>query len=333
MAEPHTPDALSAPVMQGNASPDAPGTEIAASVGVPIEVVSSATGEGSPVPAQMDGGAVTRPASVSPRDDRMIGPAVGQLPYVYALGRVEPRFPSQAVEKEFVQVTGRSETAGLTDREALHAVLSNPQNRYLARLLAWVFTIEGLDTYLVVPRDPADLDLLIEAIRPVPRPSDIDVVIGVRGPIAPHEMAGGLMVPIVVFDQLYSFDIDALVTSIPRPEEISAKRFKPTAEELFSRVMQLADNAGATDEHRALNYLAVRYPAIYAKVAEAHERNAALSAVEVRRSRLSGARNIVDVIFTFTDRATDVTDSSFVRVDVTERFPFLITKLSPYYEH
>jgi len=67
----------------------------------------------------------------------------------------------------------------------------------------------------------------------------------------------------VVFDQLYSFDIDSLVSSMPRPQDVSAARFRPTAEELFSRVMQLADNAGATDEHRAVNYLAVRYPAIY----------------------------------------------------------------------
>ena len=36
--------------------------------------------------------------------------------YVYAIGRVEPRFPSLAVEKEFAQATGRSDTAGLTDR-------------------------------------------------------------------------------------------------------------------------------------------------------------------------------------------------------------------------
>jgi hypothetical protein len=271
-------------------------------------------------------------APVAPENE-LGSPAAGPTPYVYALGRVEPRFPSQAVEKEFAQVTGRSETAGLTDREALNAVLTDPQNRYLARLLAWVFTIEGLETYLLVPRDPADLGLLTEAVRPTPRSTDIDVVIGLRGPVAPYEMAGGLAVPVVVFDQLYSFDVDALVRSIPVPEEVSAKRFLPTAEELFSRVMRLADNAGATDEHRALNYLAVRYPAVYAKVADAHQRNAALSAVEVRRSRLSGARNIVDVIFSFTDRATDVTDSWFVRVDVTERFPFLVTKLSPYYDH
>ena len=43
--------------------------------------------------------------------------------------------------------------------------------------------------------------------------------------------------------------------------------------------MQIGDNAGHTDEHRALNYLAVRYPALYAAVAEAQARNLSLSAV------------------------------------------------------
>jgi hypothetical protein len=58
--------------------------------------------------------------------------------YVYALGRVEPRFPRLAVEKELAQATGYAETAGLTDRQALHAVLSQRQNRYLVRQLCWV---------------------------------------------------------------------------------------------------------------------------------------------------------------------------------------------------
>ena len=94
----------------------------------------------------------------------------------------------------------------------------------------------------------------------------------------------------------------------------------------------MADNAGATDEHRALNYLTVRYPAIYATAADAFGRNASLTAVEARPSRLSGVRKVVDVIFSYTDRATDVVEKSFVRVDVTEEFPFLVTKLSPYYD-
>jgi hypothetical protein len=192
--------------------------------------------------------------------------------------------------------------------------------------------IEGLETYILVPRDPGDLDLLVESLRPTPSPMDLDVVIGIRGPIAPPEMCNGLVVPIVAFDQIYSFDRDALIRAIPRPEKTSAEEFAPAAEELFDRIMQLADNAGATDEHRALNYLTVRYQAIYANAAAAFARNASLTSVFVNPSPLSGTRNVVDVIFAYTSRTTDVTEKFFVRVDVTEEFPFLVTKLSPYYD-
>ena len=119
-------------------------------------------------------------------------------------------------------------------------------------------------------------------------------------------MCNGLMVPIVVFDQIYSFDRDALIKAIPKPEKTSAKEFAPAAEELFDRIMQMTDNAGATDEHRALNYLAVRYPAIYAKAAEYFARNASLTGVYLLPSALSGTRNVLDVIFTYTNRSTDV---------------------------
>jgi hypothetical protein len=252
--------------------------------------------------------------------------------WVYAIGNIEARFPTVSVEKEFAQATGRDKTSGLTDRQALHTVLSKPENRYLVRQCCFIMTIEGLETYILTPRDSADFGLLVEAVRPNPSPADLDVVIGMKGPIAPPQMCNGLMVPIVVVDQIYSFDRDALIKSIPKPEKISAKEFAPAAEELFDRIMQLADNAGATDENRALNYCAVRYHAIYASAAEAFARNASLTAVDVQPSRLGGTRNVVDVIFTYTNRNTDVEEKSFVRVDVTDEFPFLVTKLSPYYD-
>ncbi len=252
--------------------------------------------------------------------------------YVYALGRIEPRFPSPAVEKELAQAAGRTEAAGKTDQQTFHAVLSKRENRYLMRELCWVLTIQGLETYLLQPRDPVDIDLLVEAIRSAPSPNDIDVVMGMRGPIAPPEMCNGLMIPIVAFDQIYSFDRDALIKAIPKPEKTTAAQFRPAAEELFNRIMQLTDNAGATDEHRALNYLVMRYPAIYAKAAEEFARNCSLTGVDVRPSPLSGTRNIVDVIFSYTNRNTDFTEKCFVRVDVTEEFPFLVTKMSPYFE-
>jgi hypothetical protein len=49
--------------------------------------------------------------------------------WVYAIGRIEPRFPNISIEKEFAQATGRQKPLG-TDSEALRAVLSKAENRY-----------------------------------------------------------------------------------------------------------------------------------------------------------------------------------------------------------
>ena len=256
--------------------------------------------------------------------------------FVYALGQVEPRFPSLAIEKEFAQAIGSADHAGLTDRQTFRRSLDARENRYLARSLCWVFVVEGLETYILVPSDPTELDLLIEAYREAPRRDDLDVVIGVRRHIAPPEMCNGLALPVVVFDQMYSFDRESLLESIPKPDGMSGKKreqFGAAAGEMFDQLTQIADNAGAIDEHRALNYLTVRYPRLYAVATEQHERNFAFAGVEVRPSHLSGARSIVDVILSYRHRETDLVEKQFARVDVTEEFPFLVTKMGPYYEH
>jgi PatG C-terminal len=273
------------------------------------------------------------PVSTSTGDSGSAAAASG--PFVFALGQVVSRFPSLAVERELAEAISRGDTEGLTDHQALRQVLSDRTNRYLARQMCWLFVIEGIETYLLVPRDPADLDLLIETVRGDPDRNDVDVVVGVLGPVAPPETCGGLGLPIVALDQVYSFDRATLIENIPLPDDVTAdkeEQFRATAGELFDRIMQLAHNAGATDQHRALNYLAVRYPSIYGQTARAHRNNQSLSAVDVKPSRLTGVRRIVDVIFAYTHRETDVTEKYFTRVDVTEEFPFLVTKLSPYYE-
>jgi len=40
----------------------------------------------------------------------------------------------------------------------------------------------------------------------------------------------------------------------------------------------------------------------------------------------------MDVVFSFRSRETDVLESYFVRVDVTEEWPFLVTRWSPYFD-
>jgi len=262
--------------------------------------------------------------------------AVTQPSFVYALGQIEPRFPSLAVEKECAQVIARRGDAnGLTDRQLLVETLAERQNRYLARQMCWCFFVEGLETYILVPRDPNDLELLIGAVREDPSREDIDIVIGTRGGIAPPEMCNGLAIPVVAFDLIYSFDRESLVKSIPIPESIAAKdrpKFQQTAGVFFDDVMRLADNAGATDDHRALNYVATRYSHIYTAMAEQRNENASLASVEVKSSALSGARLIVDVILSFVNRTTGVTTKYSLQVDVTEEWPFLVRPLSKYYD-
>lgn len=295
---------------------------------VPEEPTDSSAGHeggGRTSPTAAGGCSVCGPAGSM--SEHINGDGSPRRRYVYALGRIVPRLPSLGVEKEFAQATGRAETANLTDRQAFHAVLSDPRNRYLARHSCYVFTIQGLETYIVRPRDPADLTLLVEALS-----SDHNVVIGVREGLAPAHLCDGLILPVVGFDQIYSFDTREFVQSLPKPDNIDEERFRSAVDELFERVIQISDNAGAADQHRALNYLAVRYPSIYVKTAEAFAAGSSLSAIETRISRLGGGRNIHDVIFSYTNRQTDVTEKFFVRVDVTEQFPFLMTKLSPYFD-
>lgn len=262
-------------------------------------------------------------------------PAVGGRAnsYIYALGQVEPRFPRMSVEKEFMQATGRAETAGLTDRQALQKVLSDPQNRYLARHLCWVMTIAGLDTYILAPRLPSDLDLLVESYRAAQDSTALDAVVGIKGPVASPDMCNGLLLPIVIFDQLYSFDRESLIKAIPVPQGVQAKDFAATAAEVLDRILAVTDNAGATDDHRALNYLVVRDPGIYARVADCYGRDLALTAVETRLWAHSTARKIIEALFTFTQRKNEFVEKYVVRVNVNDEFPFLVSKTAPYYAH
>jgi len=62
------------------------------------------------------------------------------------------------------------------------------------------------------------------------------------------------------------------------------------------------------------------------------DRDFSLSSVDVRPSRLTGARKIVDVIFSFSERKTNFAEKYFTRVDVTEEFPFLASPLALYYD-
>ena len=83
---------------------------------------SSSAGSTAPVIPVSDGiTAAQPPAPLAQPPCPTCGSNGAAMPasYVYALGRLDPRFPRLSVEKEFAQATGRAETVNLTDRQAL----------------------------------------------------------------------------------------------------------------------------------------------------------------------------------------------------------------------
>jgi hypothetical protein len=264
------------------------------------------------------------------------GSQTGKMPsppsYVYALGQITHRFPNRSVEAEFYQATSgsTSDTSGITMGEMVYKSLAESANRYLARQSCYTFKIGGIETYILMPRDVSDLDKFVQALNPAAGLGDIDLIIGRRGPIATAEMCNGLLVPIVIVDQIYSFDRDTLIKAIPKPKGETEDRFKKTAEEFLNNIMQITDNAGATDEHRAINYLAVRYDKIYNTTQSLQNENYSFTNIDVKPSALSGTRKILEVIFSYENRASRAVQKFFARVDVTELFPFLVSPLQQY---
>jgi PatG C-terminal/Subtilase family len=290
--------------------------------------------------------AVARATADRPKQGRVVSQAgscptcaagaaenAGPMTFVYAIGMIRTRFPSPSIEKEFAQVIATTKaTASLTDQTVLHNALKD--NRYLANEVCWTFSVENVDTYILLPRDPTVLDQFVDAVKPSQRGVDTDVIIGSQGPMAPPEMCNGLSLPIVLVDRVYSFDKPDLLKAIKKPKELkmTEEQFQPSADELLERILQMTDNVGATDEHRAVNYLAMRYPQVYTHTAEMFGRDFSLTGLEVMPSRLAGVRKLVNVILSYTNRATDVVEKYYVRVDVTEKYPYLEKRLSPFFD-
>jgi hypothetical protein len=258
----------------------------------------------------------------------------GPSGFVYALGTVEAEYPNVAVEREMQTVAhGLGMQTGPTDdRSWQYAVLNanRDMTRYIARQLSWRLTIEDFPAFVLRPGDCRDFDMLINCLSrpkylkqdgsrngkkkakessiesPLGPPQDLDVVIGVTAGQTPNGMA-------VLVDQIFT---------------IPPERLAPGGLGVFA---QLSDNYGLTDEDRAYNFLAARYTIPREGLNEIEK--IGLVGVPIISSRLSGdTGRVVRVIFTLKGTNTQMEKKYFVRVDVTHRFPFLVTPWHPYLE-
>lgn len=305
---------------------------------------STPTTKGLPMIAQNSGGeALLIPMAQSPAEMPLdsaatpaggcgcgAAPAGGPPPvpsFVYSIGRIAARFPSIDVEKELQQVVRQSETANLTDSQVLYEVLSRGENAYLAREMCWVFTVQGVETFTVVPRSGAELAELVNALQLAPSAGATNVLIGMRSGSAVVNSCAGLTLPVVSASKIYSFNLDEFVKELPLGKPQVA-----AGQELLDRITHLVDNVGDMDEHRAVNYLCLRHIAIYALVVEKFKKDYSLQTLGVAPTTTRSQRRIIDVTLTFASRKTDARESFGARVDVTGMYPFLLNPLRPVFD-
>jgi hypothetical protein len=245
--------------------------------------------------------------------------------FVYAVGRLRAEFPNEGVKKEFVQLTGVDPDA-LVQVSDLKDALVSPESRYLARHVCWVFRGQTSDSCSVVARDNRDLDELLDLLT-TDEEEVIETLVGspVTGVSSPC-IAAGLVA--VWPDQVLRFTMQEFIEALPGPEMPDATdQYRSAVRTLFTHLTQRAGNQGLADQHRALNYLALRYPQLYHLTFRLLREGKALIGVDAH-SGFDRGRRLVVVRLVFRDQHTHLVERYQCTVDVTDLFPFLTASLS-----
>jgi hypothetical protein len=270
--------------------------------------------------------------------------------YVYAIGGIRPAFPSLSVEKEFYQAVSQADSTKPPDKRLVFETLSRAENLYIAREMCWVLQKGAgkVDYFIVKPRSYEELTGLIESIAPRDD-FDFDVIIGLRGPVAPPDMCNGLRLPVVICSEAFDFTDREMIAAIElaveeEDEDGDGDEDKTTiwATDIFWEIIKLTNNTGDTDEYRAINFLATRYLGIYQTtyylkykaaglITHADPSGYSLMRVAAQPAVVQGTRKILDVIFTYRGNSTNAMLQWFCSVDVTGLFPALVTPMTRHY--
>lgn len=240
-------------------------------------------------------------------------------PWVYAVGKVELVTPSQAIEKEANGAILRLGDAvrGLSNEQALLRALIAPENAYLTREMCYTLVIQGVETYLLVPRVPSDYPKLVDAAR-----AGVSAVIGSIGPMAPPDACNGLTLPYLIVDVIYSFDTPTLIADMPLPQGADEVPFRAAAADVFKQVGTLLPTGRGME--RALAYIGLRDPAFYHVMWRAFNDNAQLTSIDVKPAPVNSSQNLVDVIVCTTKRDTGMQSCVYTRVALASKFPYVV---------
>lgn len=274
---------------------------------------------------------------------------------IYALGRISADWPDKSVENEFRANARWIDVHGLDIRQAdfrhkvepcaaIHPqanyvardkendlavicqVLRTRRCRYLARELDWyLHDVYGNRLYRLVPSE-YNMQQLINALLDAQsnKGSQINALVVGEASGRPGSLDS---LVITKFRAMTAHDI---AKSMSKQQNAQSYRDLTHVIELY---LSLANNNGMNDEERALNYLLTYghdfYEKMYRQRSDSGSKSIHLVSVDAR-VHYAGERTMVYVVFNFQDSKTSAVESWSSTVDVTDRFPFMVSKFEPY---
>ncbi|MEM7158573.1 MAG: S8 family serine peptidase [Myxococcota bacterium] len=248
------------------------------------------------------------------------GPAAG---FVYSTGTLDPRFPDEGDKKEF---TSRAREQGVAP-DNFYAVLSQRDNRFLARRICWALVVNERPAGILVPRSELELNDLIEALNPDLQPDPELAVTGTLGSTAPAEKCDGLEVPMVAIADLSYFTKDQLIKQLHDQVHLPAGATSSDLDTAIQRIWTLLGiwrEPGFNDEQRAKNYVALRTTNIYETTVQLSLPSSGafwLQSATASSDQTEAGRSIVNVDFAY-QNASGQTQTWRAEIDVTNLFAF-----------
>ncbi len=255
----------------------------------------------------------------------------GRSTSVYGVGRVRGSFAHLGAERELQAVTGADPHAVVPAAD-LAQLLADPSHRHVATQMCWTFESRlGTPGFTLVPRDREDLTLLIDFLQ------DDDLLHVIVGSPAiggsPFACPVQTGLPAVWLDQLFSFNPIELIEAMPTPSAARSTdvdegaadetaKWQRAGTTLFDWLTRRLDNTGVSEQHRALNYLAVRYPAMYHLAYDQQRVGKVLIGLDAY-PRQGQERRAVLVRLTFRNPHTQVVERYHCEVDIHDVLPFV----------
>lgn len=274
---------------------------------------------------------------------------------IYALGCISADWPNKSVENEFrshiewinehgvdisqsdycrkvepccaaLPLANHQPRDKVQDLDCIRKVLKTRRCRYLARELDWYLEdVHGNPLYHLIPSE-YNMQQLINALidsDSAKSPAINTLIVG----RASGQLGELDSVTVTKFRSMSAHDI---AKNLPKLHNAQSCRDLTYVIDLY---LSLANNNGVTDEERALNYLLTYgydfYERMYRQRSDNNHQSIHLISIDAR-VHYAGERTLVYVVFNFQDSKTSVIEPWYSTVDVTDRFPFLVSKFEPY---